>query len=302
MSEWVEGIRARVADHQSWPEPDSDDLAKLLFDSLVAYGLDPDHSTVPDLRELYEHCLNSLRASVRYQLYTELAQLVDAKQVSLNALVAVIFVETDRSIAASAAIDYSYCYLPSVHDPIAGPRAVAGWSERRVAANPGALFGGLVCLGDDRVFGMLSDLKSHLTDDEVSEASLCTSHMPTVGAFEFWLGWLEELQREGHDESRRFGSCAKALSVLVQTMKVPVFGHIRRHFGYIHYKDYPDRVSSSEPLQILERVTLPELASRYGLRMRDLESAEAPPKVMSSVLMHYGMEPGAPASERFVEH
>ena len=88
---------------------------------------------------------------------------------------------------------------------------------------------------------------------------------------------------------------ASGLALLEKRRDVDVYRAIERNFGYAAHPG-----STEPPLQLLEELTPAEVASRYADRMYALETLEEPPKVMSMVLLVFGLEPRAPIEQRYV--
>ncbi len=210
---------------------------------------------------------------------------------STNALFPFIFNEPLGGIVASATLDYAMLHQVPEGDPLAGVRLIAEWIRDANPANRAAIFAGVVNLGDRRAIELLVDLRARLSVDQIMEVASTTTGFPTIGAFEFWLQWLEDAIKAELGSTNLFTAVASALVYLVRTAKVPEFADVVRDFGY--------RPGLGEPgLRFLERLTVSDLAGRYRQRLYALEAAEPSPKVMSATLPFYGLEPNAMAHER----
>jgi len=201
-----------------------------------------------------------------------------------------LFIETAQALVAESVIDFCMIGKPEAGDVLSACRDVCRWVAEDGAANRGAMFGGLLCLGDARVMELLNELKWTLTEDQVGAAARSASSMPTIAGVEFWLSWIEELVYHRPQQSSLLGHVASGLCLLERHRGIDTFHAIERNFGYAAS---PRSASggSKKSLRVLEELTLSKVAARYAERMYALEAAEAPLKLMSMVLLCFGLEP-----------
>lgn len=298
--EFFDGVSSRVADSSAWPAPNSRALVKLLFDGVLAYGLSSDESRVPPLMALYKHCLEHVDIEQRMAVYRELRDLQLSAKISINVYMPFLFVETHPSLVAEAVIDYCMTYLPDPADPLGACKDVCRWIDQDVTGNRGAAFGGLLCLGDDRVMELLATLKWTLTTEEIHVASRSGTGMPTMAGVEFWLSWTEELVTNGLGDSALMGAVATGLASVERDRRVGEYLSIRRNFGYLATGARIYDGAHSPSMDVLQRFTPTDIISRYAPRMYALKAKEGEPKVMSDVLTAFGLEPHAPVEQRSV--
>lgn len=124
------------------------------------------------------------------------------------AFMPVLMAEPEAGIVAEAAIDYAELYPHVQDDPIAGPRKVAELLQVQGLANRGAIFGGLLSLGDPRVCEMIRPFRDGLSEGEVGNLSRTQTGLMWSATVEFLLEWLEDLNRT--DELDLFGVAAAA--------------------------------------------------------------------------------------------
>src|SRR5262249_53730862 len=79
-------VAQRVADVASWPPPRSPELAKLLHNGTLAYGITSDESRIEPLRALFRHCIDNLELEVRLSLYRDLRDRTMEETSSINTL------------------------------------------------------------------------------------------------------------------------------------------------------------------------------------------------------------------------
>jgi hypothetical protein len=292
---FIEELDGEIEDAASWPSPRSVELAQLLFKAILVYGILSDGSRIVPLTSLYRHCMQHLEYDVRHDMYARLRNGVMEGKSSINTLMPYLFVETEPAMVAEAAIDYCMVVKPDPDDVLSACRRICNWVAQDRVANRGALFGGLLCLGDARAMALLDELKWTLTGEEVGVAARSCSAMPTIAGVEFWLSWAEEIVDRTPSRWGLFGHVTSGLALLEKRRGVEVYRAIERNFGY------PAHPRSTEaPLKLLEELTPAEVASRYADRMYALERAEEPLKVMSMVLLVFGLEPRASVEERYV--
>lgn len=291
MHEHIEKIFQAVADDSRWPADDVEGLCRLLADAAIAYGITCEHSIIPYVSKLYDHCLEVAPEPLRLQAYMATQDALFSGHTSTNALFPFIFTETSAGIVAGAAMDYAILAKSAPDDALAGPRLVAQWVKEANPANRGAIFGGLINIGDARVDAILDDTRDHLSPDEIRVAGMATTGMPTVAALEFWMRWLERLLDDGHGSTQLFGVVAHGLEALPKTNRIGFFAEVARTFGYCP-------ADGAEGSTMLDRLSAHQVAERYGDRLYRLEATEPAPKVMSNVLLFYGLSPRAPSVDR----
>jgi hypothetical protein len=297
MAQWLETIKLAVEDQRSWPSPDTYEFRRLVFDGIAAYGLTNDGARVPALMRLYKYSCHEITPEDRKGILSGLATEVERGNLSVNTFMPFMLIDPDLGVASSAAILFAVEAPPMGGNPLTGPRTLIDYLEQNLPASPAGILGGAIALGDRRALDMLNDIKWKLPAPVVQDAARANTGMPTVGAFEFWLTWLEEMAERGLGDSSQFGSAASALARLVLTSDGHPFQEVERMFGRV-------KVDPDAPRLVLKELYTPEeMGQRYAERLYRLERSEPPPKVMSNVLPLYGLESRVPSAERAqVEH
>ena len=283
-----------LRDPMQWAELGGGPLLRLLYRAMAAHGTIEVAAVIRHLRPVYARAMELTDAADRFELYTAVKRRVETGDAPAHALVPFVLLERDTGIVSIATADLAVIGRFEGGDELQWPRAIASYLQLGMPANRGAVLGGLVTLGDRRVHLELHDVKWALPESELHTAARCGSGLPTMAAFEFWLTWSEELMDRGLGETAVYGVCASALSSLVQGMQAEFFADIERNFGYLH------RDGESAPFGVIEKLSVNEVGARSAERLYALEAVERPPKIMSRVLLHYGLEPQAQAGERFV--
>lgn len=287
----LETIKGRVADEASWPPADSPEALAILRDGIVAYGITSDEARIPPLMRLYKVVSAASHAESRLNLYHGVRRLLVDGFGSVNTFMPFLMVETHGPLVAEATIDICMMGGDSKENPLAVPTQVSEWLLAARPANRGAMFAGLVYLGDARVHQLLRVSKWMLSDREVQEAQRCRTQFAKLATIYFWLGWLEEMAENALDEGILFASAASALAELARCAEHGV-DDIERNFGYLRRKEPPQLVRY--------RYTKSQVADIIGTRLKALEDAEHPPKVMPDVLTAWGLDPMSALDQRHV--
>ena len=84
---------------------------------------------------------------------------------------------------------------------------------------PGAVFAGLLSMGDDHICALLNRVRDRLTPAQLDDALQLPMGFPSLAVVAFWVDWLETLQQRG-DEAR-IECCARALVQLARAQGMP---------------------------------------------------------------------------------
>lgn len=171
--------------------------------------------------------------------------------------------------------------VPRPQDPPeTGMRIVGGIIRSGQAVNPGAAFGGLLCLGDRRAHPWLLDIRDQLSVAEIEQAVRIRTGFLSAATVEFYLGWMEERQRDA--DGRVFGALAAGLVNQVVASKVPMIMTGLRTIP-------PGRVPEDQETKVAAWVPLEGYAEQIAPRLLALDAAEREPKVMPEVLRAWGI-------------
>ena len=288
------GIVQSMLDESHWRQLEEQPLANLLYEGISLYGQTNWELFAQIITPVYLYAMEHIPTETRRELQRAIRQKIEANETSVNALLPFLFLEEDMTVVSTAALDFAMVPLPPEDDAIGWPRRLISDLEAGLGGNKGAIFGGLITLGDRRVNELLSDVKWLISDDEIGTAVKCCSGMPTVAAFEFWLEWAEELIGAGLENTGLFGQVSSGLLLLIKSMRTDTFAEITRNFGYLHLED-----DTVQPLVVHGEYSKAEIAARYGNRMYAIEAAESPPKLASEVIRQLGLEPKALFEERY---
>jgi hypothetical protein len=198
--------------------------------------------------------------------------------VSFYVFLPTIVCDPELGIAATACIDF-VSTSPAQPDgqPVAFSELETLYEINNIA-NPGAVFGALIDLGDARFRPFIQRVRSARTEDEINSAARTFSGYAKHGAIAFWLDWAEELINDSG--SGLFGAVASALTIIGSRCRDDMVADAER--------DYP-----SANVRVLRKWSKKEYAQLIAPRLYALEAKELTPKTFSHVLRSWGLTPRA---------
>lgn len=275
-----------------WVAMASDDLLQLLQAAMLLYGSEVNSDDVPLISRVYHEALRRTEAEHRALMARELTKLVERHHLSPVAFLPILVVETEFNVVTTATIDFVSC------SPLVDTGESYALVELRsllrdhTLANPGAVFGALVSMGEHRFLPFLTEVRAHLTTEQVRIAAQVHTPYLQHHDMRFWLEWAKELINLSDDAAQRnFGSCASAL-VLARR-------HEKTGKVYEGERDFPC-AEKETPIRILREWPIDDYAKELAPDLYVLEAQEALPKLMSSVLRAWGYEPAARLEDQFI--
>ena len=294
LRNFVDTTVLELQDQDLWVLMDGEELLQLLQRGLTAYGATNDESMVRLLMPVYMRVMETSDTAARFEMYSAIKHQMEEGYTSINALLPFLLVDQDTAIVASATVDFAMIGRPTKADGLIWPRTIVSYLQQGMGENRGAVLGGLVSLGDRRINALLDDVKWTFTDTDVNAAVSCWGGLPSLAACAFWLTWLEELMDKGLGESAVYGACVSALSLILERTHVEYVADIERNFGYMHFGN------NIPSMRITGWLSVSDVGTRFAERLYALEAREQPPKLISNILMRYGLESKAPAEDRYV--
>jgi hypothetical protein len=283
-------VQRRLHDEAFWSTMAPESFSQFLVEALLYYGCTGRADDIPRLNALYEHAVATLDPVTRREQVLAAGTAGERARAHCFLYLPALVVDPDESVVSSATI--GMVMLSAAMDD-GSPRAFGELGplfERRRFKNPGAVFGGLVALGDRRFHPFLERLKPHLAEEDVSTAARIRTGFLTHGQVEFWLRWCEELApRHDRQSEALFGRVASAMGLMLRGRVTGVVTDVERR--------YPCFDPEGQAVVTLETVGFDDYAKRIAPRLYAIEAAEQPPRVFADVLKMWGFEPAAPASE-----
>jgi hypothetical protein len=249
---------------------------------IVRFGIHNDFSSIPDLWEFYSKLVDDEMPIARRQaVFDETKRLVtNTDFVSANAFLPFICVETEKSIVSTAVLDFVSLAPSRDDDPMSTSMDMISFIVDGKVANPGAVFGGLLHVGDPRLCELLLPLRHELDSYDLNVGITCVSGYLSAATIEFELSWLEDPDIS----SSLFGSVASGLVLQRRAAMRPIVMTGQRPF--------PVTSASPEEQHAMARyVSLEEYTARIAPRLYAIAEAEAAPKLMSFVIEEWGLGP-----------
>ena len=253
---------------------------QLLLGELTLYGQTEDFTMVGMLRLNYEIVVDLDRSDIRVAIYERLLEGVLGGE--LNACVFLPFIgyEPEATLASRAVIDYCMTIPGQDDPPNTGMRIVGRILRSGQALNRGAVFGGLLCLGDRRAHDELLRLKVELEPHEVDQAVRIRTGFLSAATIEFYLDWMEERRRDFDD--RTFGALAAGMVNQIIAARVPMVMTGSRAIP-------PGAMPRATEEKLEAWIPLADYARQIEPRLRALDAVEQGPKVMPMVLEAWGL-------------
>jgi hypothetical protein len=279
-------IRERLHNVEYWESLDEAGLLLMVEAALVLYGLELQADDVPPLGALYRHVVQHTDASERLRLILRSPAVAEKHGLSSSLYLPVLVCDPDEGVASTAAIDMVAVSEPRQDGLPDALTELEPLFRGNSLANPGAVFGGLVIIGDARFRSTLEGLKGLLTNEEVQTAARIRTGFTAHAQVEFWLSWAEELVNDRSPTAEAdFGSVASALALQARDNKPrKVVQSERRYPSYKH----------ESPIVVIARWSIEEYAAKIAPRLYALEAAEAEPRLFSTVLRVWGLIPRFP--------
>ncbi len=265
------------------------DLLRALF---FVYGVSADPKHIQAISVVYRHAMEGrMEPESRLVLEVEMGRLIDEGKVKPVVFLPFLVMERDMQLVSKATIDFLSA-SDYQNDELYAITELRNLFKRGGIADRGAMFGALVTMGDSEVLPLAEELKSLLTVDEVRRAAQVHTVFPQHRAIQFWLDWCKDLvTRPADDDQAKFGACASALTLVLQNDQVGKVSAGKRHFPC---------QESAKPITIEQEWTIEQYAELLAPTLYRLEKQESAPRVFSSVLISWGLQPQAPLTEQLI--
>jgi hypothetical protein len=275
-----------------WDSLDDDTLRQLLVYECFACGLKPDSEATARLMGLARVAAVRLHPAARLQAVSNVARAIErvhrqhgvrAGAGATSGLLPFILEDPDPSVVAAASCELALLLPPDGHDPLSGPRHVASLIEQVALDDARAgIIGGLLLLGDPRVWPLLDRTWTRLGDDGRQTLALVIQGFHGLHALtvRFLLGWLES--EAVRPESATFGVVAATMARA---------GHHAAEFGIVEVRRTFPVIDAPEgrPYEIVHEWPLEEFLPLVSDRLSGLASADSPPELVLAVLRHWGL-------------
>lgn len=255
----------------------------ILLGEIMRFAVRRDAVSAAEVSDVYDVFLRGgMPVEVRREILLHARGFQDEANLPIEVYLPFIDKDPDFGVCAGAVIDWVSSAELTHGDPMSRIKEMIEMIVRHRAENVGAVFGGLLHLGDPRVCALLAPLRDRLTNFETNEAVRCFTGLVSAAAAEFHLDWLEGLNGDGQD--RRFGIVASGLALLRRNMQWPVAMTGERPFPW-------KSVTPEEQRRMARHIPIGVYTERIAPRLRALERREPEPKVMPQVLEVWGVAP-----------
>lgn len=296
----AEAVIERLRQREAIWQLDSEAITDLIIDTARDVS---GHLAVPELKSLvesaYARFVELIPLGDRVDIVLTEAAKIERFRMSVDRLTLFMLMDDESFVAATAATEFVRMAPLIDGDPQSRAREVVETILPH-ARNSGAVFGGMVSVGDRRLAPLLLNAEEALSWKDLEVAAFCNSGFPIVGRLELWLTALEKYieQQQTISDSvdhwyseMRVGKAMTGLERIVVTAQTDEIVDAETEFGYPFFD--PPR----EPLRRLETVPLKEIGHRYAERFWAVESRETVPRAMPYVMGLYGVEPRSPKEE-----
>ncbi len=270
-------------------------LDDLVVCEALRYGITNNPDDQRSLAQLYTEYFLKASTKTRLEIYDHLARIVpELGGHTVGAYTPFMLLDPDPIITSRSVLDYCSSGTLLNADPMTRPRDVVAmlrpdYGPKGFPANRGAMFGGLLLLGDQRVCELITDMRDTLSIEELEQMTGRYSGFLSDAVLGFYLTWLEELVvSEDYADLSRFGHLAAGLYRQIEQSRTPLVFEGKRPFPVPdNGKDWPE----------VSRITLEKYVTDHSDRLFALEAQESVPKVMPHVLKTFGLVPRTSAEE-----
>lgn len=265
------------------------DLLPTFYDvvicEIVRYGIYNDPQMIPHIQAMYSEAFLKAPVELRKEIYRHVVFMVETIGGGIvGAMTPFMILDTDMSVVSTATLDYASLGSIIINDPMSRVRDTIDLIHKGIAANPGAMIGGLLCLGDPRVCDLLVPLRADLDIETTKTISHCSSGMTARCVVEFYLDWIEEFIDARDDFSEgMIGNVIAGLYRLSDARKAP--------FIIDGYRPFPVPKGKNVTWPDIKHIEIDDFVKSISHRLYNLERRESSPKLMPHVIRSFGLVP-----------
>lgn len=251
---------------------------------------DSDHRITLLIATLYDIFRVNVQLKDRWMLYLAAKEQIEQGNFNAKACLAFLMHDDDEGIVSTATLDLlAYSEADSVGLP-SGLRSIDGILEHGFARCAGAVFGGAISFGDARLATALTSAFRYLSPTDIQVAARMQTGLVTHFSIEFWIAVaLANVDRDDAAALSVVGSSASALVRARRSTRDPIVFDIKRA--------YPAQ-SAQERTILLRHWSLGEYAEYMAEVLYEIEERERRPKLFSSVLTEWALEPRSGPDDR----
>jgi hypothetical protein len=295
----MDTLGATLAKPRSWTRMDAGTLDESLMLALVGFCAGHEGFGQEAVARFYTFAQERLPPSQRAHIVTRLGRLAEAwgrkegSQPLGQAFVAVMHLDDDETVVATAALEAAQVMPLEGDDPMTGPKAVVHVAAQVDEGRRATILSGLVTMGDARVAAVLVDAWPALAPPTRSALITAAGNAPPcLGACEFLVSVLETGEPIAGDLAGSVaGSLLRQLRVADGRLPSPYAGRgiVEAERVFPSWAVGEDEV----PIRIAGRAPKEELARRFGPRLQRAAREEEYPRLVPHVLAELGVEDAA---------
>lgn len=190
---------------------------------------------------LYRFCVTETDVSEREAMLEGLVALVDQGELDPRGLLPIVRIEPHPSLCARLVTHFLSACDRDGDDKFEGVRELTHIVTDGSAANPGAVFAGLVLFGDRRITGAARAVRGTLGVAGVREFARARLPGLHAASIEFCLDWLLQLDESGCDSA--FAHVASMLTMMAVEDTSGIVVDTNNHVGPFGFKTVPESVT-----------------------------------------------------------
>lgn len=168
-------------------------LTERVLEALGEYGTSNDPSLIGPLRVLYREWAEVSEPDQRMRYLQATLEGIENGELFSNTLLPFVGCEVDGRIASMAALSFAMMHPTSAEEPMLGVVLLARGLVGATMSNPGAVFGGLLNVGDYRVNKILWPIRDMMQEDDLDEVVRVSTGRIAAAVMDFLLDWMEQM-------------------------------------------------------------------------------------------------------------
>ncbi len=281
-----------------WSHLSKLDLFVFLQAALLLYGSQVETTDIPFIRKLYQAVLVSGRTEEEMvRLENQVRHWQGTNQLAPVVYLPFIVEDSNRLVAAEATIDFvsTSPYVDKEKQILYAVTELQSLFEMGAIANPGAVFGALVAMGDPILLPLLDLIRPSLTAEQALEAAQCRNYITTHGQVQYWIRWAKSIL-EGNPNDAAFMTSCPALA-----LSRNITDGAKKHGVHDGKRNFPYSEADKENfVSDRKHWSFEEYAELIAPQLYELEALEPAPKLFSTVLMCWGLKPAAALEDQYI--
>lgn len=257
--------------------------AKAITHAIGSLGLAPSeeklHLAVAALKQFDE----ALGEAAVIAIYEPTKAMVADGRFEVDAFLPFLLAVQSTKVVSIATLDFCMFNWGGDEDHARAVFDVLTIIKQQSSQNTGALVGGLICLGDERVNKVIAPILLQLSEAEAEMASYCNTGFVSYWSLDAWLDWMEILiEKPDGSNDGAIGYVAAGFYRAATATKIDLIRKTQRNFGYMYRENEPG-------MYVIEEWKLDRLGDLFSERLRALELNEPEPKVLAHLITKLGI-------------